>query len=133
MAQNQRPDFKTNLSEWFNEVVLKAELADYAPVKGCMVIRPDGYALWENIQKFMDILIKKHGVQNAYFPLFIPESFLKKEKEHVAGFAPELAIVTIGGGQELTEKLISSNIILELFIFSRSLLVKAESVIFSSF
>jgi len=101
----QLPDFKTNLSDWFNEVVLKAELADYAPVKGCMVIRPYGYALWENIQKFMDVLIKKHGVDNAYFPLFIPMSFFEKEKEHIAGFAPELALVTIGGGKELPEKL----------------------------
>ncbi|MDD2482846.1 MAG: proline--tRNA ligase [Candidatus Shapirobacteria bacterium] len=95
-----------DLSEWYNDLVVKAELADYAPVKGCMVIRPYGYAIWERIQSFMDKFIKEKGVQNAYFPLFIPESFLKKEKEHVAGFAPELAIVTIGGGQELTEKLI---------------------------
>lgn len=101
----QLPDFKTNLSEWFNEVVLKSELADYAPVKGCMVIRPYGYALWENIQKFMDVLIKQHGVDNAYFPLFIPMSFFEKEKEHIEGFAPELALVTIGGGKELPEKL----------------------------
>lgn len=105
MQKSQLPDFKTNLSEWFNEVVLKAELADYAPVKGCMVIRPYGYALWENIQKFMDVLIKKHGVDNAYFPLFIPMSFFEKEKEHIDGFAPELAIVTIGGGKQLPEKL----------------------------
>jgi len=73
----QLPDFKTNLSEWFNEVVLKAELADYAPVKGCMVIRPYGYNLWENIQQFMDVLIKQHNVENAYlFPCLI----LKKKK-----------------------------------------------------
>ncbi|MFZ2153561.1 MAG: proline--tRNA ligase [Microgenomates group bacterium] len=102
----QLPDFKTNLSEWFNEIVLKAELADYAPVKGCMVIRPYGYALWENIQQFMDKLIKEHGVQNAYFPLFIPMSYFQKEKEHVEGFSPQLAIVTIGGGKELSEKLV---------------------------
>lgn len=101
----QLPDFKTNLSEWYNEVVLKAELADYAPVKGCMVIRPYGYALWENIQKFMDVLIKKHGVDNAYFPLFIPMSYFEKEKEHAVGFSPELAVVTIGGNKELTDKL----------------------------
>lgn len=105
MSKNILPDFKTNLSEWYNEVVLKAELADYAPVKGCMVIRPYGYSLWENIQKFMDVLIKKHGVDNAYFPLFIPMSFFEKEKEHIEGFAPELALVTIGGGKELPEKL----------------------------
>lgn len=105
MSKNILPDFKTNLSEWYNEVVLKAELADYAPVKGCMVIRPYGYALWENIQKFMDVLIKKHDVENAYFPLFIPMSFFEHEKEHIEGFAPELALVTIGGGKELPEKL----------------------------
>lgn len=95
-----------DLSEWYNDLVVKAELADYSPVKGCMVIRPYGYALWEKIQDFMNKFIKEKGVQNAYFPLFIPESFLKKEKEHVEGFAPELAVVTQGGGQELTEKLI---------------------------
>jgi prolyl-tRNA synthetase len=95
-----------DLSEWYNDVVVKAELADYSPVKGCMVIRPYGFSIWENIQSFMDPLIKQKGVQNAYFPIFIPESFLKKEKEHVEGFAPELAVVTHGGGQELTEKLI---------------------------
>ncbi len=95
-----------DLSEWYNDVVVKAELADYAPVKGCMVIRPYGYAIWERIQAFMDPFIKEKGVQNAYFPLFIPESFLKKEKEHVEGFAPELAVVTHGGGQKLTENLI---------------------------
>lgn len=91
---------------WYTEVVLKAELADYAPVKGCMVIRPYGYALWENIQKALDDLIKAAGVKNAYFPLFVPESFLKKEKEHVEGFSPQLAVVTIGGGEELKEKLV---------------------------
>lgn len=106
MAKTQLKDFKTNLSEWFNDVVLKAELADYAPVKGCMVIRPYGYALWENIQKFMDVLIKERGVDNAYFPLFIPMSYFEKEKEHVDGFSPQLAIVTIGGGKELTERLV---------------------------
>ena len=105
MAKTQLADFNSNLSEWFNDVVLKAELADYAPVKGCMVIRPYGYALWEGIQHFMDKLIKKRGVKNAYFPLFIPMHFLEKEKDHVAGFAPELAVVTVGGGEELTEKL----------------------------
>lgn len=95
-----------DLSEWYNDLVVKAELADYSPVKGCMVIRPYGYAIWERIQIFMDKFIKEKGVQNAYFPIFIPESFLKKEKEHVEGFAPELAVVTMGGGQELAEKLV---------------------------
>ena len=95
-----------DFSAWYNEVVLKAELADYAPVKGCMVIRPNGYAIWEAIQQYLDQKFKALGVQNAYFPLFIPESFLKKEKEHVEGFSPQLAVVTIGGGEELKEKLI---------------------------
>jgi len=95
-----------NLSDWYTDVILKAKLADYAPVKGCMVIRPYGYALWEGIQKYLDVLIKERGVENAYFPLFIPEKFLQKEKEHVKGFAPEAAVVTIGGGEELAEKLI---------------------------
>lgn len=92
-------------SQWYVDVVRKAELADYAPVKGCMVIRPAGYALWENFQKGMDRRFKASGVQNAYFPLFIPESFFKKEAEHVEGFAPEVAWVTHGGGEALTEKL----------------------------
>lgn len=95
-----------NLSAWYTDVILKAELADYAPVKGCMVIRPYGYALWEKIQEFLDPLIKARGVQNAYFPIFIPESFLNKEKEHVKGFAPEMAVVTEAGGEKLKEKLV---------------------------
>ena len=105
MAKSQLKDFNTNLSEWFTDVILKAELADYAPVKGCMIIRPYGYALWEGIQQFLDKLIKEKGVKNAYFPLFIPMHYLQKEKEHVDGFSPQLAVVTIGGGEELTEKL----------------------------
>ena len=88
------------------KLALEAELADYSPVKGCMVIRPYGYALWERLQSELDKMIKETGHQNAYFPLFIPESFLKKEKEHVEGFAPECAVVTYGGGKELEEKLI---------------------------
>ncbi|MFA5392143.1 MAG: proline--tRNA ligase [Candidatus Paceibacterota bacterium] len=95
-----------NFSSWYQDVVLKAELADYTPVKGCMVIRPYGYAIWENIQAGLDKMIKALGVKNAYFPIFIPETLLRKEKEHVKGFSPELAIVTIGGGEELKEKLI---------------------------
>lgn len=105
MAKSQLKDFNTDLSEWFNDVVLKAELADYAPVKGCMVIRPYGYALWEGIQAFMDKLIKEKGVKNAYFPLFIPMHYLQKEKEHVEGFSPQLAVVTVGGGKKLEENL----------------------------
>lgn len=94
-----------SFSEWYTDVILKAELADYAPIKGCMVIRPYGYAIWEGIQHFMDLMIKAHKVQNAYFPLFIPEHFLKLEKEHVKGFAPHLAVVTIAGGEKLKEPL----------------------------
>lgn len=105
MAKSQLKDFNTDLSQWFTDVILKAELADYAPVKGCMVIRPYGYALWEGIQQFLDKLIKEKGVKNAYFPIFIPMHYLQKEKEHVEGFSPQLAVVTIGGGEELTEKL----------------------------
>ena len=92
-------------SQWYLDVVLKAELADYGPVKGCMVIRPYGYAVWEAMQADMDRRIKETGHVNAYFPLFIPKSFLEKEKEHVEGFSPECAWVTIGGGEELEEPL----------------------------
>ena len=92
-------------SQWYLDVVLKAELADYGPVKGCMVIRPYGYAIWEHMQRDMDRRIKETGHVNAYFPLFIPKSFLQKEKEHVEGFSPECAWVTIGGGEELEEPL----------------------------
>jgi prolyl-tRNA synthetase len=91
---------------WYNDVVQKAELADYSPVRGCMVIMPYGYALWENIQAGLDRRFKETGHVNAYFPLFIPESFIKKEAEHVEGFAPELAVVTHGGGKKLEEPLI---------------------------
>lgn len=91
---------------WYADIVQAAELADYSPVKGCMVIRPYGYALWENIQRVLDKMIKDTGHQNAYFPMFIPESFLNKEKEHVEGFAPECAVVTHGGGKKLEEPLI---------------------------
>lgn len=92
-----------DFSRWYTDVILKAELADYAPVKGCMVIRPYGYALWEGVQKHLGQSIKDSGVANAYFPLFIPYSFLEKEKEHVKGFSPELAVVTHGGGKKLSE------------------------------
>ena len=94
-----------NFSKWYNEVVRKAELADYAPVRGCMIIRPYGYALWENIQQRMDTRFKETDVVNAYFPLLIPRSFLEREAEHIEGFAPEVAWVTRGGGEELEEPL----------------------------
>ena len=95
-----------NFSEWYNQLVLRAELADYSPVAGCMVIRPYGWTLWENIHDALDKRFKETGHVNAAFPLLIPKSFLEKEKEHVEGFAPELAIVTIGGGKELEEPLV---------------------------
>jgi prolyl-tRNA synthetase len=90
-------------SQWYLDVVLKADMADYGPVKGCMIIKPYGYAVWENMQRDMDRRIKETGHVNAYFPLFIPKSLLEREKEHVEGFSPECAWVTIGGGAELDE------------------------------
>jgi prolyl-tRNA synthetase len=95
-----------DFSAWYNEVVQRAELADYAPVRGCMVIRPYGYAIWENLQRELDRRFKATGHKNAYFPLFIPLSFIQKEAEHIAGFSPELAIVTHGGGEQLAEPLV---------------------------
>jgi len=94
-----------NFPQWYIDLVLKAKLADYAPVKGCMVIRPNGYHLWENIQKNLDRMFKESGHVNAYFPLLIPESFIQKEKEHMEGFSPECAVVTYGGGKKLKEPL----------------------------
>jgi prolyl-tRNA synthetase len=90
-------------SRWYTDVIAAAQLADYAPVKGCMVIRPNGYAIWELMQRALDDMFKATGHRNAYFPLFIPESFMKKEAEHVEGFAPECAVVTHGGGKKLDE------------------------------
>ncbi len=108
-----------DFSAWYNEVVVRAELADYAPVRGCMVIRPDGYGIWERMQRALDDMFKATGHRNAYFPLLIPESFLKKEAEHVEGFAPETAVVTHGGGKKLDEPLIirptSETIIYHMF------------------
>ena len=95
-----------NFSDWYNQLVLRAEMADYAPVRGCMVVRPYGWALWENIQKAFDERFKATGHVNAAFPLLIPQSFMTKEKEHVEGFAPELAVVTHGGGELLEEPLV---------------------------
>ena len=99
-------DINENFAQWYTDVVIKTELVDYGPVKGTMVIRPYGYAIWENIQKDLDERFRKTGVKNAYFPMFIPESFLKKEAEHVEGFAPEVAVVTHAGGEKLAEPLI---------------------------
>jgi prolyl-tRNA synthetase len=96
----------TDFSAWYNELIARAELADYSPVRGCMVIRPNGYAIWEQMQRALDQMFKDTGHQNAYFPLFIPQSFLSREAEHVEGFAPETAVVTHGGGKELEEPLV---------------------------
>ena len=96
----------TDFAQWYTDVVKKAELVDYSGVRGCMVIRPYGYAIWENIQKDLDARFKALGHENVYMPMFIPESLLQKEKDHVEGFAPECAIVTIGGQNQLSERLI---------------------------
>src|SRR5712671_2393552 len=114
MAKNDKKDaFVTEItprsedfSRWYLDVVRRAELADYSPVKGCMVIRPYGYAIWELLQQAFDREFKRTGHVNAYFPLFIPESLLRKEAEHVEGFAPQVAYVTHGGGEELEERLV---------------------------
>lgn len=95
-----------DFAQWYTDVVKKAELADYSGVKGCMVIRPYGYAIWENIQHDLDARFKRLGHENVYMPMFIPESLLQKEKDHVEGFAPECAVVTIGGQNQLAERLI---------------------------
>src|SRR6266849_910379 len=96
----------TDFSAWYNELIMKAELADYSPVRGCMVIRPNGYAIWEQMQRALDTMFKETGHQNAYFPLLIPQSFLSREAEHVEGFSPETAVGTHGGGKELEEPLV---------------------------
>ena len=113
MSEQKKESFVTEItpqsedfSRWYLDVVRRAELADYSPVKGCMVIRPYGYAIWEHIQRLLDRRFKETGHVNAYFPLFIPESLLKKEKDHVEGFAPQVAWVTRGGDEELEERLI---------------------------
>ncbi len=95
-----------NFDRWYTDVILRGELADYSPVKGCMIIRPYGYELWEFIQSYLDGKFKELGVKNAYFPLFIPNGFLNREKEHVEGFSPQLAVVTVGGGEKLSEPLV---------------------------
>ena len=94
-----------NISDWYHDVVLRAQLAEYSDVKGCMIIRPNGFAIWEKAQSVLDGWFKEGGIQNVYFPIFIPMSLFQKEKEHVEGFSPELAVVTHGGGEELAEPL----------------------------
>ncbi|MDP3996950.1 MAG: proline--tRNA ligase [Candidatus Andersenbacteria bacterium] len=95
-----------NFAQWYQDVITAADLAENSSVRGCMVIKPYGYAIWENIRKELDSQFQKQGVENAYFPLLIPEKFLQKEAEHIKGFSPELAVVTYGGGKELTEPLV---------------------------
>lgn len=106
MANRTLPGRDEDFSEWYNQLVIQSEMADYAPVRGCMVVRPYGWALWENISAWLDAEFKKTGHVNAAFPTLIPLSFFEKEKEHVEGFSPQLAVVTHGGGEELEEKLV---------------------------
>ena len=94
-----------DFAKWYTDIVKKADLIDYSSVKGCMIIRPYGYAIWENIQKILDARFKETGVENVYMPMFIPESLLNKEKDHVEGFAPEVAWVTHGGSERLVERM----------------------------
>src|SRR6266852_1835102 len=97
---------RENFPRWYQDIIAKAELADNGPVRGTMVIRPYGYALWERIQAGIDARIKAAGASNAYFPLFIPQSYLSREADHVEGFSPELAVVTHAGGKELEEPIV---------------------------
>jgi prolyl-tRNA synthetase len=106
MSDQKLPTRAEDYNEWYNQLVLRAELADYAPVRGCMIVRPYGWAIWENIQSALDRRFKATGHMNAAFPLLIPKSFIEKEKSHVEGFSPELAVVTIGGGEKLEEPLV---------------------------
>jgi prolyl-tRNA synthetase len=119
MAEDKLPKRSEDFSAWYNEIVQRAELAEHSPVRGCMVIRPNGYGIWELMVQALDRMFKDTGHQNAYFPLFIPQSFITKEASHVEGFSPELAVVTIGGGKELEEPLVvrptSETIIYSMF------------------
>ena len=105
MAEEKLPTRAEDFAEWYNQLVIKADLADYAPVRGCMVVKPYGWALWENITSWLDKEFKETGHVNAAFPTLIPMSFFEKEKEHVEGFSPQLAVVTHGGGEKLEEPL----------------------------
>jgi prolyl-tRNA synthetase len=106
MAEEKLPTRAEDFAEWYNQLVIRADLADYAPVRGCMVVKPYGWALWENITAWLDAEFKKTGHVNAAFPTLIPFSFFEKEKEHVEGFSPQLAVVTHGGGEKLEEPLV---------------------------
>ncbi|MCR5154160.1 MAG: proline--tRNA ligase, partial [Lachnospiraceae bacterium] len=110
MAEDKRKvdaitSMEDDFAQWYTDIVKKAELVEYSGIKGCMIIRPAGYAIWELIQKELDRRFKETGVENVYMPMFIPESLLNKEKDHVEGFAPEVAWVTMGGGEQLQERL----------------------------
>ncbi len=113
------PDIKTQFAEWYQEILVKTDMIDSSPTRGCFVIKPYGFQLWENIQQHVDKKIKALDVPNAYFPLLIPKSFLEKEEKHIEGFSPELAVVTVGGGKELEEPLVirptSETIIYHMF------------------
>ena len=106
MAKKDITERSADYSQWYLDIVNKADLADYSSVRGCMVIKPHGYAIWEIIQKELDKRIKETGHVNAYFPLLIPQSYLQKEADHVKGFAPEVAVVTKAGGEDLAEPLV---------------------------
>src|SRR6201990_3358260 len=106
MAEEKLPTRAQDFSEWYNQLVLKAQLADYAPVRGCMIVRPYGWALWENIQGALDRRFKATGPQNVAFPLLIPKSFIGKEKHHGGGFSRDWGVDRVGGGEELAEPLI---------------------------
>src|ERR1700746_2949431 len=95
-----------DFAAWYNEIIARAELADHSPVRGCIVFRPDGFAIWEALRDELDRRIKRTGARNAYFPLFIPQSFIHKEAQHVEGFSPELAVVTHGCGKDMEEPVI---------------------------
>jgi prolyl-tRNA synthetase len=107
MAQEEKLVSRAeDYNKWYNTIVIKADMADYGPVRGTMIVKPYGWALWENIQAALDKEFKRTGHENAGFPMFIPMSFLEKEASHGEGFAPELAIVTHGGGEELAEPIV---------------------------
>ncbi|MGQ4808804.1 Proline--tRNA ligase [Candidatus Entotheonellaceae bacterium PAL068K] len=106
MAESKLTSRSEDFSEWYNQLVLRAELADYAPVRGCMIVRPYGWALWEHIQQALDRRFKATGHVNAAFPMLIPRGFIEREQSHVEGFSPELAVVTVGGNKELEEPLV---------------------------
>ena len=117
MAESKKlPARDEDFANWYNEVVQRSELADYSPVRGSMVIRPWGYGIWENMQSALDKMFKETGHENAYFPLLIPLSFIEREKEHVEGFAPELAVITQAGARSWRSRTSSGRPLRQLFI-----------------